>query len=144
MERGKKEKILEMIKEIEKKDSDMEEYISNLSILSREDILKEITRDIINKNAMLQEIIGTKEKIVSTDDKEEKYSFDYIIDAYLNKIQKSPHKKIIFLIEFLELFKEQISEKDKDVILKSLKDKTKEENLRERMLSLAHIFNLNL
>ena len=144
MERGNKEKILEMIKEIEKKNSHMEEYISNLSILSRKDILKEITQDIINNNSLLQEIMGTKEKIISNNKKEKKYSFDYIIDGYLNKIQKNPHKKVIFLIEFLDLFKEQISEKDKDVILKSLKDEKNTEKLRERMVSLAHIFNLNL
>jgi len=144
MERGNKEKILEMIKEIEKKNSHMEEYISNLSILSRKDILKEITQDIINNNSLLQEIMGTKEKIISNNKKEKNYSFDYIIDGYLNKIQKNPHKKVIFLIEFLDLFKEQISEKDKDVILKSLKDKKNKEKLRERMVSLAHIFNLNL
>ncbi len=144
MERGNKEKILEMIKEIEKKNSHMEEYISNLSILSRKDILKEITQDIINNNSLLQEILGTKEKIISNNKKEKNYSLDYIIDGYLNKIQKNPHKKVIFLIEFLDLFKEQISEKDKDVILKSLKDKKNNEKLRERMVSLAHIFNLNL
>ena len=34
MERGNKEKILEMIKAVDKKTSEMEDYISNLSILS--------------------------------------------------------------------------------------------------------------
>ena len=52
MERGNKEKIIEMIKAIENKNSEMEEYISNLSILSRNDMLKKITQDIINNNSL--------------------------------------------------------------------------------------------
>ncbi len=143
MERGNKEKILEMIKSIETKNSEMEEYISNLSILSRNDMLKEITRDIINNNSLLQELIGTEDKIISTE-KTEKSSFDYVIEGFINKIQKEPYKKVIFFREFLELFQDRISEKDKEVILKSLKDEKNEEKLRERMISLANIFKLNL
>ena len=144
MERENKEKILEMIKEIENKNLYIEEYISNLSILSRKDILKEITQDIINNNLLLQEIVGTKENIISRNKKEKNNSFNQLIEVYLNKIQEIPHKNIIFLIEFLDLFKEQISEKDKDVILKSLKDEKNQDKLRERMVSLANIFNLRL
>ncbi len=33
---------------------------------------------------------------------------------------------------------------DKDVILKSLKDEENQEKLKERMVSLVNIFNLNL
>lgn len=143
MERGNKEKILEMIKAIETKNSEMEDYISNLSILTRNDMLKEITRDIINNNSLLQELIGTEDKIISTE-KTEKTSFDYVIEGFINKIQKEPYKKVIFFREFLELFQDRISEKDKEVILKSLKDEKNDEKLRERMVSLASIFKLNL
>jgi len=143
MERGNKEKILEMIKAIETKNSEMEDYISNLSILTRNDMLKEITRDIINNNSLLQELIGTEDKIISTE-KTEKSSFDYVIEGFINKIQKEPYKKVIFFREFLELFQNRISEKDKEVILKSLKDEKNDEKLRERMVSLANIFKLNL
>ncbi|MBA7646008.1 hypothetical protein ES703_53769 [subsurface metagenome] len=142
MERGNKEKIIEMIKAIENKNSEMEEYISNLSILSRNDMLKKITQDIINNNSLLQELIGTEMYIISSEETE-KNSSSYIIEGYINKIQKDPYKKIIFLREFLGLFQERISEMDKEVILKSLKDEKNEEKLREEMISLANIFNLN-
>ena len=141
MERGNKEKIIEMIKAIENKNSEMEEYISNLSILSRNDMLKKITQDIINNNSLLQELIGTEMYIISSEETE-KNSSSYIIEGYINKIQKDPYKKIIFLREFLGLFQERISEMDKEVILKSLKDEKNEEKLREEMISLANIFKL--
>lgn len=141
MERGNKEKIIEMIKAIENKNSEMEEYISNLSILSRNDMLKKITQDIINNNSLLQELIGTEMYIISSEETE-KNSSSYIIEGYINKIQKNPYKKVIFLREFLGLFQEQISEMDKEVILKSLKDEKNEEKLREEMISLANIFKL--
>jgi len=143
MERGNKEKILKMIKAIENKNSEMEEYISNLSILSRNDMLKKITQDIINNNSLLQELIGTETQIISREEIE-KNSSEFIIESYINKIQKDPYKKVIFLRDFLELFQERISEMDKEVILKSLRDEKNEEKLREEMVSLANIFKLNL
>ena len=142
MERGNKEKIIEMIKAIENKNSEMEEYISNLSILPRNEMLKKITQDIINNNSLLQELIGTEMYIISSEENE-KNSSNYIIEGYINKIQKDPYKKIIFLREFLGLFQERISEMDKEVILKSLKDEKNEDKLREEMISLANVFNLN-
>lgn len=144
MERGNKEKILEMIEGVEKKTSEMEDYISNLSILSRNDMLKEITQDIIKNNSLLQELLGSEDTNISIE-KKGKISFDYIIDGFINKIQKEPHKKVIFLSEFMELFQERISEKDKEIILKHLKDFEKnDEKLREEMVSLANTFKLNL
>lgn len=141
MERGNKEKIIEMIKAIENKNSEMEEYISNLSILSRNDMLKKIIQDIIFNNSLLQELIGTETQIISSEEIEKKSS-DYIIESYIKKIQKDPYKTVIFLREFLELFQDRISEKDKEVILQSLKDEKNEEKLREEMISLANIFKL--
>ena len=102
MDREDKEKILTMIKEIEKKNLHMEEYISNLSILSRKYILKEITQDIIENNLLLQEIIGTKEKIISKEKIDKNNSFNQIIEGYLNKIEEAPHKNVIFLIDCFE------------------------------------------
>lgn len=143
MERGNKEKILEMIKAIEAKNSEMEKYISNLSIQSRNNMLKEITQDIINNNSLLQELIGIEDHIISNK-RNEKTSFEYVIEGYITKIQKEPYKKVIFFREFLELFQDRISEKDKEVIIKSLKDQKNDDMLRERMLSLANIFKLKL
>ena len=79
--------------------------------------------------------------IISSEETE-KNSSNYIIEGYINKIQKDPYKKIIFLREFLGLFQERISEMDREVILKSLKDEKNEEKLREEMISLANIFKL--
>ncbi len=143
MERGNKEKILEMIKAIEAKNSEMEEYISKLSIQSRSDMLKEITKDIINNNSLLQELIGIEDQIISSK-KNEEASFEYAIESYITKIQKKPYKKVIFFREFLELFQDKISEKDKEVIIKSLKNIEDNKKLREEMLSLANIFKLKL
>ena len=142
MERGNKETILELIKAIEKKNSEMKQYLTSLSIPSRNDMLKKITHKIINNNPLLQELKGPEDQIISSEEIE-KTSSDYIIDGYINKIRKDPYKKIIFFREFLDLFEERIAEKDKEVILKSLKDEKNEEKLREEMVSLADIFKLS-
>ena len=143
MESEKKEKILEMIKAIENKNTEMKEFLSSLSILSRNEMLKEITREIINSNSLIRELLGTEEQYISRE-KEVKASIDYIIEKYIHKIQKNPYKKVIFLREFLELFQDRISEKDKEVILKSLKDEKNNEKIKERMKFLANTFELNL
>ena len=143
MERGNKEKILDMIKTIEKKNFEMEEFISNLSIPTRNDMLKEISQDIVSNNSLLQEILGTEEKIVISE-KNNKISFDQIIEGSIAKIKLNPYKRVIYLREFLELFQDRVSETDKEVIIKSLKDEKNDEKLKERMISLAKIFKINL
>ncbi len=143
MDRGNKEKILEMIESIVKKNSEMKDFISNLSIPSRNEMLIEITHDIINKNSILREFIGIESQIKSKEEME-RASSNIIIEDFLNKIQKNPSKKVIFLREFLDLFQDSISENDKDVILNSLKDEKNNEKLKERMISLIDIFKLNL
>ncbi len=60
MERGKKDKILELIREIEQKNSEIEKHISSLSISTRNESLKEIMNNIIKKNKVLLEIEGSK------------------------------------------------------------------------------------
>ena len=76
MERGNKEKILEMIKAIENKNSEMEQYISNLSLLSRNDMLKKITQDIINNNSLLQEFIEIEAQVILWEDMEKSHCRD--------------------------------------------------------------------
>jgi len=140
---GNKEKILKIIEEVENKNSEIEEYISNLKILPRIEMLKEITRDIISKNSVIQELLGSEGHFISKESEGET-SVDYIIEGYYEKIQSAPNKKIIFLREYLELFQDRISDSDKDVILNSLKDEKNEEKLKERMKFLAITFELNL
>jgi hypothetical protein len=106
-------------------------------------MLKEISRDIITKNIVIQELLGHEGQITSKE-KEEELSVDQIIEGYYEKIQTYPNKKIIFLREYLQLFQDRITDNDKDVILNSLKDEKNEEKLKERMKFLANTFELNL
>ena len=139
MEKGNKDKILDLIKEIENKNSEMEKYLSSLSILSREDMLKEITRNIIENNSILQEIAGSKEKILPSEIKEKISTVQETVDGFISKIQENETKRIIYLREFIETFQE-ISDNDKNVIIQSLKDEKDINLLKEKMLSLSNIF----
>jgi len=139
MEKGNKDRILDFIREIKDKNSKMEEYLSSLPILSREDMLKEIARKIIENNKVLQEIVGSKEKILSGDAKEKIHTIEERIDSVISNIQENEIKKVIYLREFIDTFQE-ISDNDKNVIIQSLKDEEDINLLKEKMLSLSNIF----
>ena len=139
MEEGEKEKILNMIKDIEKKKNDIENQISNLSILSRNETLKEIMTGIINNNEVLKEIEKSKGKHEHSGAKEQPSILQNLVNGYISKIQGNPTKKIIYLREFLENFP-SISNNDKDVIINSLKDEKNDDKLKEKMTSLVTIF----
>jgi hypothetical protein len=139
MEREKMDKILDMIKDIENKNSEIENYISSLSVLSRNETLKEIMNDIIDKNSVLQEIEKSKGDHLHGGLKEQVNKLENMVESYILKIQENPTKKIIYLREFLENFI-SISSSDKDVIINSLKDENDENKLKEKMTSLVNIF----
>ena len=139
MERGNKDEILNMIQEIEKKKSEIEESLSKLSILSRNETLKNIMNNIIKSNSILQEIQQSKGERLHTEVKEPVNALQNLVENYISKIQETPTKKIIYLREFLEIFP-LISNNDKDVIINSLKDEKNKEKLREKMNSLVNIF----
>ncbi|MFX1317380.1 MAG: hypothetical protein ACFE9T_16075 [Promethearchaeota archaeon] len=139
-----REKLLSMIKGIEKKNLELENYLYNLKGLSRNDIIKEISHSIIQNNSLLQEIASSKEELFSRKSNKFINPIQHIIEGFLSKIKNNPSKKIIYLREFLEMFKQTISDKDKDVILQSLKDEPSEEELKEKMITLANTFNLKL
>jgi len=139
MERGNKDEILNMIKEIEKKNSEIEKYISRLSILSRNETLKNIMNNIIESNSILQEIEKSKGEHQHIEVKEQANALQNLVDNFISKIQEKPTKKIIYLREFLENFP-SISNNDKDVIINSLKDEKNKDKLREKMSSLVSIF----
>ncbi|MHA2037981.1 MAG: hypothetical protein ACW98X_16210 [Promethearchaeota archaeon] len=128
-----------MIDEIEKKNSEIEKYITNLSILTRNESLKEIMNDIIKNNEILQEIEGSKRPHSHTIVNEKTNFLHEKVDNYILKIQENPAKKIIYLREFLENF-ESISKNDKEVILNSLQDEINMDKLKEKMISLVMIF----
>lgn len=139
MEKGNKDEILNMINEIEKINSEIEKYLSKLSILSRNETLKDIMSKIIENNSILQEIEKTKGDHLHTGAKEQVNKLQDLFETYITKIQDKPTKKIIFLREFLENFP-SISNNDKDVIIKSLKDEKNKDKLKEKMMSLVEIF----
>ena len=139
MERGKKDKILELIREIEKKNSEIEKYISGLSVLTRNESLKEIMNNIIEKNNVLMEIEGFKGPHLHSGIKETTNLLQEMVESFVIKIQENPAKKIIYLREFLDNFN-SISNRDKEVILNSLQDEKNKDKLKEKMASLVSIF----
>ena len=139
MERGNKDEILNMIKEIEKKNSEIEKYLSELSILSRNETLKNIMNNIIESNSILQEIEKSKGAHFHTEVNKQTSTLQNLVENFISKIQEKPTKKIIYLREFLENFP-SISNNDKDVIINSLKDEKNKDKLREKMSSLVSIF----
>ncbi|MFX1343701.1 MAG: hypothetical protein ACFFBC_07185 [Promethearchaeota archaeon] len=139
MERGNKDEILNMIEQIEKKKIEMDESLSKLSILSRNETLKKIMNNIIKTNSILREIEKSKGEHQHIEVKELANTLQNLVENYISKIQEAPTKKIIYLREFLENFP-SISHSDKDVIINSLKDEKNEDKLREKMSSLVNIF----
>jgi hypothetical protein len=139
MEKGNKQKILNMIKEIEDKNSNFEQFLSDLPILSRNEMLKEIMNNIIETNKVLQEIEDSQESHVHSEEMKDINEKQNIFIGYISKIQENPTKKIIYLREFLDNFP-SISSADKDVILNSLKDEESTETLKKKMASLVDIF----
>ncbi len=144
MEKGNLDKILSMIKGIEKKNVEFQKLISTLEIPSRNNMLKEISNDIIKNNKLFKELQVEITGIIVAKEEIENISNYNLIEEIVLKIQNIPSKKIIFLREFINKM-EDISENDKGVLLQSLNDEKIEiEELKEKMLSLANIFNLKI
>jgi len=136
-------KSLSIIKDIEKKNREMEEFLSSLTTPSRNDLLKEITSDIIEKNSIIQEHGFSTESIcVSESVSSELLSISSIIDNLVSNIQKNPSKKVLYLRLFLDRFHD-ISDQDKNVLIQSVKDEASE-GLKEKMLSLINVFKLEI
>ncbi|TFG02197.1 MAG: hypothetical protein EU540_02025 [Promethearchaeota archaeon] len=135
---GKLGKVLSMIKGIERKNLEFENYISNLNIYSRTNLLKEISFDIIKNSKLFQGLNIDVRDVQVVKEKKEEILNNNFIEAIVLKIRNNPMKKIIFLREFLDNL-EDISQNDKDVILQSLKDKEDEE-LNQELSNLVQIF----
>ncbi|MFX0188310.1 MAG: hypothetical protein ACFE8A_11315 [Candidatus Hodarchaeota archaeon] len=139
-ENRKLDKVLSMIKGIERKNLEFENYISDLNILSRTNLLKEISVDIIKNSELFQDLhIECKDIEVAKDEQKNILVANFVEDIIL-KIKNDPAKKIIFLREFLDNF-EDISQNDKNVILQSLKEKDDEE-LNQEMSNLVNVFKI--
>jgi len=137
------DKILSIIKSIEKSNSEMEKSLLDMTILSRNDLLEEITQDIIAKNKIFKEPEFHKDKIRQSEISDDNASsITSILDNLISNIKKYPSKRVIYLRLFLDRFHE-ISDQDKNVILQSIKDEKLEE-LKEKMLPLISTFKLEL
>ena len=136
-------KSLSIIEDIEKKNKEMEVFLSNLTITSRNDLLKEIINDIIEKNSIIKEHgFSTDNICVSESESSELISISSIIDNLVSNIQKNPSKKVLYLRLFLDRFHD-ISDQDKNVLIQSVKDENSE-GLKEKMLSLINVFKLEI
>ncbi len=133
--------VRSLLKDIDKKKLDLELYIHNLSIPSRNEMMKQIIDDVVMKNSFLKELGIPIEKIHKKKKKKEGQIQNFVDDLIMN-ITHTPSKKIIYLRNFLTLFKD-INESDRNVILQSLKDE-KIENLKEKILSLVDTFKIDL
>ena len=141
MEKGNFEKIFQMIEGIEEKNVQLAKYLKNLPLSSRNKMLKEIVRDVVSNNELINQL-GIPIETMYTEETIGESLVVNVVDDIVVNIQNNETKKVIYLREFLSMFQE-ISENDKSVILQSLKDE-KVENLKEKMLSLVSMFNLKI
>ncbi len=126
---------------IEKKNRELSNLISKIEIPQRITLLSNIYQDILNQNRLFSNLGLPKHKQRVTQTTNETLTINNFIDNYITSIEKDPTKKVIHLKEFLDFFQE-ISDKDKNVILKSLKD-VDLDNLKDKMIKLTTIFNLS-
>ncbi|MFX1257453.1 MAG: hypothetical protein ACFFAN_06325, partial [Promethearchaeota archaeon] len=123
-----------------RKNLEFENYLSNLKLLSRNNILKEIAFDIIKNNDIFRELQINNKGTYKGKKVKEHTSISNYIEEIISKIQDNPTKKVFYLKEFLNNFDDsQISKNDKNVLLQSLKAKDIEELNRE-MLNLLKTF----
>jgi len=143
MEREIVDKALSILKDIDEKNIKIEELLSDMSISSRTDLLRDITRDIIEKNNLIKEHGLSSEFIcapISSDPKV--ISINSLLDNLVSNIEINPSKKVIYLKLFLDRFHD-ISDQDKKVIIQSVKDEDTK-GLKAKMLSLVNVFKLEI
>ncbi|MBY9018424.1 MAG: hypothetical protein KGD66_06285 [Candidatus Lokiarchaeota archaeon] len=141
MDKEQAKEALSLIKGIEIKQSEIETFLSNLNISSRDELIKELIIEIIRNNSLFKELDITQE-ILNNSKSTESHSKETIIDHLISNVQNNPSKKVVYLRLFLDRFHE-ISDQDKDVILHSIKNE-KNEDLKEKLLSLVSVFKVKL
>ncbi len=121
---------------------ELEKLISEMSILSREELIKKIHEDLLLKNIIFKNE-GILQKDLYKDKAEKQYSIpQLLINKTILDIRNTPVKKVFFLRKFLNKFSD-ISESDKTVLLNDL-TRADINNLSEKLESLTHTFKLNL
>ncbi|MBY8988065.1 MAG: hypothetical protein KGD61_06385 [Candidatus Lokiarchaeota archaeon] len=143
MEREIVDKALSILKDLDEKNLKIEELLSDMSISSRNDLLRDITRDIIERNNLIKEHGLSNEffcEPLSSDP--DVISINSLLENLVSNIEKNPFKKIIYLRLFLDRFHD-ISEQDKKVIIQSVKNEDTK-GLKLKMLSLINVFKLEI
>jgi type I restriction-modification system DNA methylase subunit len=143
MEREFIEKTLSLLKDLSDKNLKIEEILSEMSISSRNDLLRDISRDIIEKNSLVKEHGLSNEftcEPLSLDP--EFISINTLLDNLVSNIKKNPSKKVIYLRLFLDRFHD-ISDQDKNVIILSVKEEDTK-GLKNKMLSLINVFQIEI
>ena len=96
MDKEQAKEALALIKGIENKQSEIEAFLSNLNISSREEIVKELIIEIISNNSLFKELDITQE-ILNESKSTLSNSKETVIDHLISNIQNNPSKKIIYL-----------------------------------------------
>lgn len=131
---------LSKIENIEQKYAELEKFLSSLTFPSRDAILEEIHKNIIMNHSVFKNL-GTSTETISIENTENKSTkIKSLIQNTIQNIKINPAKKVFYLRKFLDKFID-ISESDKNVVIKSLKN-IDVEDLREKMESLIRIFKI--
>ncbi|MFO8018175.1 MAG: hypothetical protein R6U96_06030 [Promethearchaeia archaeon] len=131
MERKNLEKVFSMLQQIEDRNKELVESLSQITPLSRDQILESISKHIVNENL---NILGLSQKEPCGSGVHKK-EFENIINQIIANIKQDPSKKVLYLKDFFDLF-EDISEQDKNVMLQSFKN-IDLHRLKNRMLSFS-------
>ena len=92
------DKILTIIKAIESKNSEMQNFLSDITISSRKDLLKEIIEKIITNNEIFQEILSSEDKTQISEISEKVNPIIAVVDNLVSNIKMYPSKRIIYLL----------------------------------------------
>ncbi|NHJ23639.1 MAG: hypothetical protein EAX89_03635 [Candidatus Lokiarchaeota archaeon] len=137
------DKVISLITNNKITNDNINNLISTLDVPTRNDMLKDITSQILQSNQYLSDFGTSNELILDTDKvTTEPNSIESLFDNLIINIQKNPIKKVIFLKLFLDRFHE-ITEQDKNVIIQSVKDEAPE-NIKEKLISLVKVFKLEI
>lgn len=143
MEQELVKKALSLLKDINEKNLKIEELLSGMTISSRNDLLRDISRNIIENNPLIREH-GLSNHLADTSltSDPNTISVNLLLDNLISNIEKNPSKKVIYLRDFLDKFRD-ISDQDKKVIIQSVKEESTNE-LKIKMLSLINVFKLEI
>jgi hypothetical protein len=119
---------------------ELEKLISELPILSREELLQKIHEDLLMKNITYREQNRSQKEIYKHKTEKKSKLTQSLIDKTISDIKNTPVKKVFFLKKFLNKFSD-ISGSDKEVLLNDL-TRSDINNLSEKMESLIKTFKL--